>query len=77
VHRIIRRSTTYGALYDPDATSEDDDEVAHGIYFIFISAKAMETMEFLQREWINDGNFMSLTTTPSRLAHGRCYGARP
>ena len=60
VHRIIRRSTTYGAPYDPDATSEHDDEVAHGIYFTFISAKAMETMEFLQREWINDGNFMSL-----------------
>ena len=31
-----------------------------GIYFIFISAKAMATMEFLQQEWINNGNFMSL-----------------
>src|SRR4029079_18279093 len=29
-------------------------------YFIFISAKAMETMEFLQQEWINNGNFMNL-----------------
>jgi Dyp-type peroxidase family len=60
VHRIIRRSTTYGAPYDPNATSEHDDEVEHGLYFIFISAKAMETMEFLQREWINNGNFLSL-----------------
>jgi Dyp-type peroxidase family len=60
LHRIIRRSTTYGAPYDPNATSEHDDEVARGMYFIFLSAKAMATMEFLQREWINYGNFMSL-----------------
>jgi len=60
IHRIIRRSTTYGAPYDPNALSERDDEVPHGIYFLFISAKAMATLEFLQREWINDGNFMGL-----------------
>ena len=60
VHRIIRRSTGYGAPYDPNAISEQDDEVARGIYFIFISAKAMATMEFLQQEWINNGNFMYL-----------------
>ena len=60
VHRILRRSTTYGAPYDPNATSQQDDETAHGLYFIFLSAKAMATMEFLQGEWINNGNFMSL-----------------
>lgn len=60
VHRIIRRSTGYGAPYDPDAISARDDEVPRGIYFIGISAKAMATIEFLQQEWINDGNFMNL-----------------
>jgi len=60
LHRIIRRSTTYGAPYDPNATSEHDDEIARGIFFIFISAKAMETIEVLQKEWINKGNFMNL-----------------
>jgi Dyp-type peroxidase family len=60
IHRIIRRSTTYGTPYDPNAISEQDDETAHGLFFIFISAKAMATMEFLQTEWINNGNFMSL-----------------
>jgi Dyp-type peroxidase family len=60
VHRIIRRSTTYGAPYDPNATLEQDDDIPHGIYFIFLSAKAMATMEFLQQEWINNGNFMNL-----------------
>ena len=57
LHRIIRRSTTYGAPYDPNALSERDDEVPRGLHFLFISAKAMATLEFLQREWINDGNF--------------------
>jgi deferrochelatase/peroxidase EfeB len=60
VHRIIRRSTTYGAPYDPNAVSERDDLTPRGIHFIFLSAKAMATMEFLQQEWINNGNFMSL-----------------
>jgi Dyp-type peroxidase family len=60
IHRIIRRSTTYGAPYDPDAVSPQDDETPRGLHFIFISAKAMATMEFLQQEWINNGNFMSL-----------------
>jgi deferrochelatase/peroxidase EfeB len=60
IHRIIRRSTTYGAPYDPNALSERDDEVARGLFFLFISAKAMATTEFLQREWINGGNFMGL-----------------
>ena len=60
IHRIIRRSTTFGAPYDPDALSQQDDEIPRGLHFLFISAKAMATMEFLQQEWINNGNFMSL-----------------
>jgi deferrochelatase/peroxidase EfeB len=31
-----------------------------GLHFIFISAKRWHTMEFLQQEWINNGNFMNL-----------------
>ena len=40
--------------------SAADDEVPHGAYFLFISAKAMATMEFLQGEWINDGDFIGV-----------------
>jgi Dyp-type peroxidase family len=58
VHRIIRRGTTYGPPYDPNALSKADDDVPRGAYFLFISAKAMATIEFLQQEWINDGNFI-------------------
>ena len=60
LHRIIRRSTTFGAPYDPEAISERDDEVPRGLFFIFLSAKAPATLEFLQREWVNNGNFMTL-----------------
>jgi deferrochelatase/peroxidase EfeB len=60
IHRLIRRGTTYGKPYDPNALSEADDEVPRGAIFLFISAKAMATIEFLQQEWINDGNFMGI-----------------
>jgi Dyp-type peroxidase family len=60
LHRVIRRGTTYGPPYDPNAVSDEDDEVPRGAYFLFISAKAMATIEFLQQEWVNDGNFMRL-----------------
>jgi Dyp-type peroxidase family len=58
IHRVIRRGTTFGPPYDPNALSEQDDQVARGAIFLFISAKAMATMEFLQQEWINDGDFI-------------------
>jgi Dyp-type peroxidase family len=60
IHRIIRRSTGFGPPYDPNALSDADDETPRGLYFIFFSAKAMATLEFLQQEWINNGNFMDL-----------------
>jgi Dyp-type peroxidase family len=59
IHRLIRRGSTYGRPYDPNALSEADDEVARGSMFLFISAKAMATIEFLQQEWINDGDFIN------------------
>jgi Dyp-type peroxidase family len=58
IHRLIRRGTTFGPAYDPNALSTADDEVPRGSYFLFISAKAMATIEFLQQEWINDGDFI-------------------
>jgi Dyp-type peroxidase family len=60
VHRLIRRGTTYGPPYDANALSDEDDKVPRGAYFLFISAKAMATIEFLQQEWINDGNFIGV-----------------
>jgi deferrochelatase/peroxidase EfeB len=39
IHRIIRRSTAYGAPYDPNPASKHDDEVAYGLYPVSIGAK--------------------------------------
>jgi deferrochelatase/peroxidase EfeB len=60
IHRLIRRGTTYGRPYDPDALGKEDDDAPRGAIFLFISAKAMATMEFLQQEWINDGDFIGV-----------------
>jgi ribosomal protein L34E len=60
IHRIIRRSTAYGAPYDPNPASKQDDEVAYGLHLVSIGAKAMAKSEFLQQEWINNGNFVNL-----------------
>ena len=60
LHRLIRRGTTYGPPYDPNAVSTEADEVPRGAIFLFISAKAMGTMEFLQQEWIDEGDFVGL-----------------
>jgi Dyp-type peroxidase family len=60
IHRLIRRGTTYGLPYDPNALSEEDDQVPRGAIFLFMSAKAMATIEFLQQEWINDGDFIGV-----------------
>ena len=60
IHRIIRRSSTFGPKWSADLTAADDGENDRGIFFIFISARAFDTIEFLQQEWINRGNFIDL-----------------
>ncbi|PTT36196.1 peroxidase, partial [Stenotrophomonas sp. HMWF022] len=62
IHRIIRRSSTFGPKWTPDVTAADDAKDDRGIFFIFISARAYDTIEFLQQEWINRGNFIDLGT---------------
>jgi Dyp-type peroxidase family len=58
IHRVIRRGTTFGPPYDKNELSELADTVPRGAIFLFIGARAMATMEFLQKEWINDGDFI-------------------
>lgn len=59
IHRIIRRSSTFGPKWRRELTAKDDN-CERGIFFIFISARAYDTIEFLQQEWINRGNFIDL-----------------
>lgn len=60
IHRIIRRSSTFGPKWSPEVTAADDGKEDRGLFFIFISARAYDTIEFLQQEWINRGNFLDL-----------------
>ena len=60
IHRIIRRSSTFGPKWSPEVTAADDATPDRGIFFIFISARAYDTIEFLQQEWVNRGNFIDL-----------------
>lgn len=60
IHRIIRRSSTFGPKWRRELTAQDDGREERGIYFIFISARAYDTIEFFQQEWINRGNFIDL-----------------
>jgi Dyp-type peroxidase family len=62
IHRIIRRSSTFGPKWTPQVTAADDVRGERGIFFIFISARAYDTIEFLQQEWVNRGNFIDLGT---------------
>lgn len=60
IHRIIRRSSTFGPKWSRSVTAADDLKSDRGLFFIFISARAYDTIEFLQQEWINRGNFIDL-----------------
>lgn len=60
IHRIIRRSSTFGPKWTADVTTAGDAKGDRGIFFIFISARAFDTIEFMQQEWINRGNFVDL-----------------
>ena len=75
IHRVIRRGTTYGAPYDPNALSEADDAVSRGAIFLLISAKAMATLEFLQQEWINNGDFIGAGDERDPIIGGQEEGA--
>jgi deferrochelatase/peroxidase EfeB len=53
-HRLIRRGMPYGPTYDP---SKPYDGIERGILFHFINANIENQYEFVQRRWVNDGEF--------------------
>ncbi|MGE8429992.1 MAG: Dyp-type peroxidase [Sphingobacterium sp.] len=58
LHRIIRRAVSFGDIVPPEVTVNDGKE--RGQFFIGISADAMGTLEFLQKQWANNGNSVNL-----------------
>ena len=66
LHRIIRHGNAYGPPLE-EGVFEDDGQ-RRGIFFIFLSACAPETYEFLKKHWVEDGNFLGLGTQRDPIA---------
>ena len=56
-HRIIRRGVPYGPPLPADAP---DDGVDRGLIFVCLQASITRQFEFVQSQWLNDGNPLSL-----------------
>jgi Dyp-type peroxidase family len=56
-HRIIRRGMPYGP---PLPDGAEDDGLERGLLFLCFNADLVRQFEFIQREWVNDGNIFGL-----------------
>src|SRR6266446_1281913 len=57
LHRILRRGTNYGTPL-PEGILEDDG-VERGGVFLLIGAHLRQQFEFVQSQWVTDGNFIN------------------
>lgn len=68
-HRLLRRGMPYGPPLPPGVL--DDDGVERGLLFLAYCADVRRQFELVQREWLNDGNVLSLGHTADPIAgHG-------
>jgi len=56
LHRMVRRSTSYGPMLREGVT--EDDGVDRGIVFVFAGAHLKRQFEFVKTQWLNDGIFI-------------------
>jgi deferrochelatase/peroxidase EfeB len=81
LHRIFRRGTTYGPML-PEGVLEDDG-VARGTVIAFVNANPGRQFEFVQSQWVNDGDFISMGRDKDPIAANHngdgayVYPARP
>ena len=57
-HRLLRRSVEYGTLL-PEGMTEDDGQ-DRGLVALFVVADIERLFEFVQKEWIQSGEFIGL-----------------
>lgn len=55
-HRLLRRGSAYGPVL-PDGAIEDDG-IDRGIVLAVVNADPARQFEFVQSQWVNDGNFV-------------------
>jgi Dyp-type peroxidase family len=65
LHHFIRRGTNYGSPL-PDGVLEDDGAERGGV-FLLIGAHLERQFEFVQSQWVTDGNFISHGTEQDPL----------
>ena len=64
-HRLIRRGMPYG---NPLSPGSDDDGVDRGLIFVCLGASIQRQFEFVQTQWMNDGNIFALGADKDVLA---------
>lgn len=60
IHRILRRSTIYGPPLEEGVLEDDGQD--RGIIFAGICSSISRQYEFIKTNWLNDGNFVELST---------------
>lgn len=66
LHRIIRRSTSYGPMLPPGLL--EDDGADRGIIFVSAMARLDRQFEFVKTQWLNDGVFFGAPDEKDPLA---------
>jgi deferrochelatase/peroxidase EfeB len=57
LHRLLRRGSADGPPLPEDATEDDGQD--RGIVIAFVNASPARQFEFVQSQWVNDGDFVS------------------
>lgn len=59
-HRIIRRGMPYGPFIKPDQCHKSAPEKPRGLHFFCYNARIDSQFEFIQKNWINNCDFMHM-----------------
>lgn len=81
LHLLLRRGAAYGPVLPENAPS--DDNIERGIVLALVNANPGRQFEFVQTQWINDGDFISQGTRTDPIVGRRdasddfTYPSRP
>jgi Dyp-type peroxidase family len=67
-HRLIRRGISYGPGLHPGAT---DSKAERGLMFVCFCASLEHQFEFVQKQWLSDGNVFGLESDEDPVTGGR------